>query len=206
MLSWVSPFNPRLTGVSAERHWPGGGGAYNAPPPASTCWVRHNLMVSQTGPNSAETLSKVRRRYCMSVNAILSTGQGHGQVTKGHYIQKSHCSHVIHVLWPILAIEFDGYVSLVVWDRFQKFLAKVRSRSGQKRSNFQIYKCGQKRYQSWPVLAQESNGVICFCVRPPEVTKIAFEKIRHNWVCFRRQKTLHLGSKIELLTWNFVHW
>ena len=50
----------------------------------------------------------------MSVNAILSTGQGHGQVTKGHYIQKSHCGHVIHVLWPFLAIEFDGYVSLVV--------------------------------------------------------------------------------------------
>ena len=52
--------------------------------------------------------------YCMSVNAILSTGQGHGQVTKGHYIQKSHCGHVMHVLWPILAIEFNGYVSLVV--------------------------------------------------------------------------------------------
>ena len=52
----------------------------------------------------------------MSLNAILSTGQGHGQVTKGHYIQKSHCGvfMVIHVLWPILAIEFDGYVSLVV--------------------------------------------------------------------------------------------
>ena len=50
----------------------------------------------------------------MSVNAILSTGQGHGQGTKGHYIQKSHCGHVIQVLWPILAIEFDGYVSLVV--------------------------------------------------------------------------------------------
>ena len=66
----------------------------------------------------------------MSVNAILSTGQGHGQVTKGHYIKKSHCGHVIHVIWPIFAIEFDGYVSLV------------------KRSNFQIYKCGQKRYQS----------------------------------------------------------
>ena len=47
----------------------------------------------------------------MSVKAILSTGQGHDQVTKGHYIQKSHCGHVIHVLWPILAIEFDGYVS-----------------------------------------------------------------------------------------------
>ena len=48
----------------------------------------------------------------MSVNAILSTGQG--QVTKGHYIQKSHYGHVIHVLWLILVIKFDGYVSLVV--------------------------------------------------------------------------------------------
>ena len=76
--------------------------------------VLRTANLTQTGPNSAETLSKVRRRYCMSVNAILSTGQGHGQVTKGHYIQKSHCGHVIHVLWPILAIEFDGYVSLVV--------------------------------------------------------------------------------------------
>ena len=50
----------------------------------------------------------------MSVNVILSTGQGHSQVPKGRYIQKSHCGHVIHVLWPILVIEFDGYVSLVV--------------------------------------------------------------------------------------------
>ena len=47
----------------------------------------------------------------MSVNAILSTGQGHGQVTKGHYIQKSHCGHVIHVLWPIL--EKNSMVTLV---------------------------------------------------------------------------------------------
>ena len=31
--SQLDPFIPRLTGVSAERHWPGGGGgAYNAPP------------------------------------------------------------------------------------------------------------------------------------------------------------------------------
>ena len=40
----------------------------------------------------------------MSVNVILSTGEGQGQVTKGHYIQKSHCGEVIHVLCPILAI------------------------------------------------------------------------------------------------------
>ena len=35
-----------------------------------------------------------------------------------NYIQKSHSGHVIHVLRPILAIEFDGCVSLVVWGHF----------------------------------------------------------------------------------------
>ena len=33
---------------------------------------------------------------------------------KGHDIEKLHLGHVIRVLWPILAIEFDGRVSLVV--------------------------------------------------------------------------------------------
>ena len=42
--------------------------------------------VTQTGPNSAKTLSKVRRRYCMSANDIISTSQGQGQVKKDHYI------------------------------------------------------------------------------------------------------------------------
>ena len=50
----------------------------------------------------------------MSINAILSTGQGQGQVSKGQYIQKLYSGHVIQVLWPILVVEFDGYVSLVV--------------------------------------------------------------------------------------------
>ena len=50
----------------------------------------------------------------MGVHDILSTGQGQGQFTKVHYIQKSHSGYVINVLWPILAIEFDGYISLVV--------------------------------------------------------------------------------------------
>ena len=49
----------------------------------------------------------------MSVNLILSTGQGQGQVTKGHYNQKSHLGHVTHVLWAILAIEFGGGVRLI---------------------------------------------------------------------------------------------
>ena len=70
----------------------------------SAFWLSETANLIQKAPNSAETLSKVRRRYCLSVNAILSTGKGQGQVTKGYYIHKSHCGHVIHVFygqfWP----------------------------------------------------------------------------------------------------------
>ena len=44
--------------------------------------------------------------------------QGQGQVKKGHHIQKSHLGHVIRVLWPILAIDFDGHVGFVVSGHF----------------------------------------------------------------------------------------
>ena len=73
----------------------------------------------------------------MSVNAMLSTGQGHGQVPKGHYIQKSHCGHVIHVLWPILAIYIDGYVSWSSETVFRSF--QRRSGQGQVKKG-QIFK------------------------------------------------------------------
>ena len=53
--------------------------------------------------------------------------QGQCQVKKGHYIQKSHSGHVIHVLWPILAIEFDGQL---VWSFEATFRSFQRS-SGQ---------------------------------------------------------------------------
>ena len=51
---------------------------------------------------------------------------------------------MIHVLWPILAIEFDGYVSLVVYDPFYKFSAKFRSRSGQKGQIFKFINVDKK--------------------------------------------------------------
>ena len=62
----------------------------------------------------------------MSVNVILSTGQDQGQVTKGHCNQKLHLGHVMHAVWPILAIEFDSYVSLIISVHFKKFSAKTR--------------------------------------------------------------------------------
>jgi len=42
------------------------------------------------------------------MNRILSTGQGQGQVTKGHYGQKMHKSRMIHVLWVVSDVEIDG--------------------------------------------------------------------------------------------------
>ena len=50
----------------------------------------------------------------MSVNAILSAGEGPGQVTKGHYIQKSHSGHK--------AIQFDtlGPSAEAIFRSFQR--------------------------------------------------------------------------------------
>ena len=45
----------------------------------------------------------------MSVNAIPTKVKVKVSARKVT-IFKSHCSHVMHVLWPILAIEIDGYV------------------------------------------------------------------------------------------------
>ena len=78
----------------------------------------------------------------MSVNALLSTGQGQRQVTKGHYIQKSHCGHVIGTCF--MAYFGHRIRWLRYFGRLRPFLkvfsegqVKVRSKS-----NFQIYKCG----------------------------------------------------------------
>ena len=75
-------------------------------------------------------------------------------------------------------------------DVFSEAQVKVRS----KRSNFQIYKCEQKV----PILtsfSQESNGVICFYLRPPKVIKIAFEKVTSLIGMISETKTAHFGVK-----------
>ena len=130
----------------------------------------------------------------MSINAILSTGQGHGQVTKGHYIQKPPCGHVIHVLWPILAIEFDGYVSLVVWDRFQKFLAKVRSRSGQKGQIFKFIKVDKKGINLDQFRLRNLMVSFVFAYDPQKLQKSHLKKYVIIGYAFG-DKTLHSGVK-----------
>ena len=74
-------------------------------------------------------------------------------------------------------------------------MAKVRSKSGQKRSNFEIDKFEQKRYLSGPVFAQESNGVIYFSVRCLELSKIAFENLTSSICMFLEIKSAHLVVK-----------
>ena len=61
----------------------------------------------------------------MSVNAILSTGQGHGQVTKGHYIQKSHCGHVIHVWYTARSAAMYFFANRLNWDSHVSFMRCV---------------------------------------------------------------------------------
>ena len=74
---------------------------------------------------------------------------------------------VIHVLWPILAIEFDGYVSLAseaVFRSFQRRSGQGQVKKGQIFKFINVDKKGIYLDQFW---LTESNGVICFCVRPP---------------------------------------
>ena len=128
--------------------------------------------------------------------------QGQRQVKKVHHIQKSLSGHVIHVLRPILAIEFDGHVGLVVWGHFQKFSAKVRSRSG-KKVKFSNLKMWIKNCLSWPVFTQEFNGAICVYVLPQKLQKSHLKKWRHKLVWFRRQKTVHLGVENWAIDFKF---
>ena len=70
--------------------------------------------------------------------------RGHGLVTKGHGNSKSGIRHVTQVFVFISAIEFEYDVVYAVRGRFQQTTAKVRSRSGKKKTNFKIDKCKQK--------------------------------------------------------------
>ena len=66
--------------------------------------------------------------------------------------------------------------SEAVFRSFQRRSGQGQVKKGQLFKFINVDKKGIHLDQFW-LLAQESNGVICFCVRPPEVTKIAFEKI-----------------------------
>ena len=80
------------------------------------------LLNAQTRPNYSQRLDEgtvwVKTSYY-----VVCTGEGHGQVTKGHYNQISHSGHVKPVLWAILAIRFDG---VRVWSSGAIWSGQVR--------------------------------------------------------------------------------
>ena len=73
------------------------------------------------------------------------------------------------------------------------------SRSGQKRSNFEMHNIKQKTHVSGPDLSHESNGVICCFVCSLERPQNAIENVTSS-IC------THIGiiweSKIKISTWN----
>ena len=67
-------------------------------------------------------------------------------------------------LWPrnSVAVSIGSFEAI-----FNIFILKVRSRSGEKRSNLHFHKCHQKRYLPGPVKAQKTDGALYYVmVRP----------------------------------------
>ena len=131
----------------------------------------------------------------MSVNAILSTGQGQGQVTKGDYIQKSHCGHVMHVLWPILAIEFDSYVSRL--RPFLEVFSEGQVKKGQIFKFINVDKKGIHLDQFW---LRNLMVSFVFAYDPQKIQKSHLKKCVINGCDFGDKNTPFGGSKIELST------
>ena len=84
----------------------------------------------------------------------VSTGQGHGQVTWGHH-EENYMKIVRHMLpiWVILDVESNGNGNFKIWPEGQV-----------KKGQFSKFKI-LKIKRTYSVSSQESNGVICFCVR-----------------------------------------
>ena len=66
----------------------------------------------------------------------------------------------------------------LLWS-YETIFRSFQRRSGQGQKNGQIFKLinVDKKAAILTSFCQESNGVICFYLRPPEVTKIVFEKV-----------------------------
>ena len=139
-------------------------------------WIVSSLMAAETRPetavssNSVKMLLRVWQRCHVSKRLMLSTGQYQGQVKWGHYMKIYNEYRVTHVLWVIWSVEFDGDTHFHIWP-------KVRSSSGQRRSNFETQKFLFKTCLSCPVLSQDSKKVICFDVGQLEMPKMRFKKV-----------------------------
>ena len=96
---------------------------------------RIQLILAQTRPKYSQRCGE-GTTWVRGPMPILSKGQC--QVTKGNDNQKSHLNSVTQVFRAILAIEVNGGIRSIVRSHFWTIIWKIMSRSGHKRSIFQI--------------------------------------------------------------------
>ena len=80
---------------------------------------------------------------------------------------------------------------------FSEGQAKVRSKKGQ---IFKFINVDKKGINLDQFRLRNLMVSFVFAYDPQKLQKSHLKKLRHNWVCFRRQKHSIWGSKIELLT------
>ena len=103
---------------------------------------------------------KPLHEYWVPIRFILYKDQGQDQLTKGHDVQRSQLSSVIHAFWTM----FSGrrswwWYSLFCLKLFLEPKVKVTTRSGHQMSNFEIVRSPQK-YVSGSVFLR--NPVVSF--------------------------------------------
>ena len=94
-------------------------------PLASSEWTQFFPSYSQLNIKGTITVLTLCFHYLVHFK-IKSRSQ---KVTR---ISKPQIGHATHICWSTLAKDFNYCVHCIVWNYFQQFLVKVRSRSGQK--------------------------------------------------------------------------
>ena len=114
-------------------------------------------------------------------------------------ILKSQIGNATHVSWSTLTREINNCVHWVVWNNFQQFIVKVRSRSGQKGHMFNFINVNKKRYYQMQFeLKNPMEPFILLCdVRKMLKYTYAFELLTlFHGTLFRIQKNKILVSQL----------
>ena len=91
---------------------------------------------------------------------MVSTGQGQAEVTKDHDVLIAYEYCVTHDSGVTLGVETNGYVYFVVWPQLQVTMSNEAKKGRILKVNFVLL----NKHESYAVLSQDSNGVICFGV------------------------------------------
>ena len=148
--------------------------------------------------NSVKMTSKGYWWYPVSISAILSTGQGQGQVTKGHQNQKLFSGHATHDLWLLLRLEFKNWGHFAIWP--QENQRQVNSRSSEvKFSNWDFWIKNACFGVSLTSGFQKCH--FYFCATSRNARNCNLKKWRHQRIRFFFAICQPI---LEILRWNFA--